>query len=76
MILGYAEIQEAFVPEDIVVKLPAVKVEGKLYSNRYLVDSHNPHIKVKTPRQTVAGLGFADAHLSGRLLQHERQRTC
>ena len=47
MILGYAEIQEAFVPEDIVVKLPAVKVEGKLYSNRYLVDSHNPHIKVK-----------------------------
>ena len=30
MILGYAEIQEAYVPEDIVVKLPAVKVEGKL----------------------------------------------
>jgi ferredoxin like protein len=29
------------------VTAPTAKVEGKLYTNRYLVDAGHPHIKVK-----------------------------
>lgn len=30
---------------------PSAKIEGKLFSNRYLVDAGNPHITIK-PHQT------------------------